>query len=124
MRIDFRKILNQPKDFELSKNMVKFYGSFSKIKKGLVKIEAKIDGKVPLICSRCGNEFDKKIEQKLEILISDGIVNHHELNSIDIIEMENYIDFDIILDSEIGSIKSEIVFCDNCKNLETVKFEF
>jgi len=124
LRIDFRKILNQPKDFELSKNMVKFHGSFSKIKKGLVKIEAKIDGKVPLICSRCGNEFDKKIEQKLEILISDGIVNHHELNSIDIIEMENYIDFDIILDSEIGSIKSEIVFCDNCKNLETVKFEF
>jgi len=124
LRIDFRKITNQPKNFQLSKDLVKFYGHFSKIKRNLVKIDADLQGRVPLICSRCGNEFEKDLKQKLEILVSDGIINHHELKNLDIIEMENCIDFDYIFESEIESIKSEINFCNNCKDLETVEFEF
>jgi len=124
LKIDFRKIPSQSKHFELSKNLIKFYGSFSKVKTNLVKIDGKIEGGVLLNCSRCGIEFNKSLEQKLEILVSDGPVNHHELNNFDIIEMENYIDFDFIVESEIESIKSDLNLCEKCKDLKTIEFEF
>ena len=124
MVIEFRKISSQKKDFELSKDLVKFYGSFFKLKKDLVEINGKIEGDLSLVCSRCGNEFDKKIDQDLKLYISNGIVNHHKLNSFDIIETDSFVDFDFILSSELESIRSDLCFCNLCQNTKVVEYEF
>jgi len=123
LKIDFRKISNQAKNFELSKDLIKFRGSFSKIKNNLVEINGEIKGNISLVCSRCGCEFDEDLKQELELLVSDGIINHHELKSIDVIEMKDFLDFDFILNSELESIKSDLCFCANCKDLEEIEIK-
>jgi len=128
MKIEFRKIPNIPKEFEISSNSVKFLGIFSKITNKLVKIEANIIGDYDVECCKCGNKIIKKLNEKNIFIISDGIFSS-ENNDIDeeiIVEVDNHIvDFDEILQSELESIKSDYYICDNCTtNKRFVDIEF
>jgi uncharacterized metal-binding protein YceD (DUF177 family) len=125
LKIEFRKITKTPKNFEINlDNSVKFLGNFYKISPKLVKCEGKIIGDIIVDCCRCGDEFKYHLDNKIDILVSDGEVNHHDLKHFDVIELDQFVDFDFIAWSEIESLKSDLIACDKCQNIQNIEYEF
>lgn len=117
MKIEFRKVPFQEKKFNSYLNSVKIEGTFCKISTNLVKIEAKLVGKVLVNCYRCGVDIDKDIDEDISLLVSDGIFNKSEDSEDIVIEIDNHIiDFNYIIQSEIESYKSDYHICNNCEN--------
>lgn len=82
----------------------------------LVKLKAKITGKLETICARCGKDLELQIDENIELLISDGIYESTD-DELDVVETNNsVIDFDDIVQSEIESIKSDYHVCSDCIN--------
>ena len=54
MKIEFKKIPQEKKEFNTSLNSVKIEGTFCRISSSLVKIEASLIGNIEIDCSRCG----------------------------------------------------------------------
>jgi len=114
MKIDLRKIPNTEKEFENNFNSVRIQGIFCKVTPRLVKIDSKIIGNVEITCSRCGEEYEKKLDEKLIFFESDGIYEGKE--DILVLESEDgFIDFDEICQSEIASLLSEYHLCKECE---------
>jgi hypothetical protein len=117
MKIKFKKIPKQPKNFIYEFVSVKFFGTFAKISSKLAKIQSQIDGELEVTCYRCGGNFKKLFNEKIDFLLSDGIYlldDERDLDKI-IIEIDNHIvDFENICQSEIESFKSDYHKCKNC----------
>lgn len=113
MKIEFRKISQEPKNFSLNLKDLDFdiniNGSIAKVKNNLLKIEASILGKINLICDRSGEEYIKDIDSTLTLFASQGMWNSNHIDEhFDVIEFfDSYIDLDSIFLSEIESIKLE-----------------
>ena len=120
MKVEFRKVPNTAKEFEIISNSVKFLGTFSKISNRLVKIDSEIIGNYEVECCKCGNEISKKIDEKINFTVSDGIFSSEDEKENEIIiEIDNHIiDFEEILNSELESFKSDYYVCDNCDTNE------
>jgi hypothetical protein len=116
MKIEFRKVPNIEKEFEISLNSVKFLGSFSRISNKLVRITSQIEGNLDVECCKCGNSIGKVIDENLIFTVSDGILSTKDEREDEIIiEIDDHIiDFEAILNSELESIKSDYYICDNC----------
>jgi len=116
MKIEFRKVPTSPKELVTNFDSVKIEGTFCKMSQSLVKIDASLQGKTGIQCSRCAEVEDISIDEKLEFLVSDGIFKDKDCEDI-VIEVENgIIDFDEIIESELNSIKSDYHICQNCLN--------
>jgi len=119
MKIDFRKVPLQKKDFLIESNSVKFLGSFSKISSKLVDIDSKIEGNVDVSCCKCGEEFSKLLQENINFLLYDGLYtsdDERDLNKI-IIEVEGgVIDFEELLQGELESFRSDYHICKSCEN--------
>ena len=117
MKIEFRKVPLQKSKFEFEQNSVKFLGTFSKMSSKIVKLDANISGKCQVDCCKCGKDFSKHIDEKLECLLSDGICSSDNDEELVIIEVEDHIiDFSNILNSELESFKSDYHLCSDCQN--------
>ncbi len=116
MKIEFRKVPNNEKDFEIDLNSVKFLGTFSKISNKLVIINSRIVGKHTVLCCKCGNEIEILLDEAQVFKVSDGIFSSdEEENGEIIIECDNHIiDFEDILNSELESINSDYHICSIC----------
>ena len=116
MKIELRKIPFNKSDFETSLNDIKFKGSFYKETPNIAKIEAILSGEVEVECVKCLNNFTKKVEEELKLIITDRVYNGFD-DEYDVIEINsNIIDFDDIITSEIESIKLEYDnICEKCK---------
>jgi len=116
MQIEFRKVPNIEKEFEISLNSVKFLGTFSRISNKLVKITSQIKGNLDVECCKCGNSISKDLDESLVFTVCDGILSTQEEKEDEIIiEIDDHIiDFEEILQSELESIKSDYYICDNC----------
>ena len=117
MKIEFWKVPINSTEFQIESNSVKFLGNFSKISNKLVKIEGQIKANCEVLCCKCGNQFNIDIDEKSNLMVSDGIYSsQNEDEDFIIIEIEDHIvDFDSILHSEIESIKSEYYVCQSCQ---------
>ena len=117
MKIEFRKVPINSTEFQIESNSVKFLGNFSKISSKLVKIEGQIKANCEVLCCKCGNQFNIDIDEKSNLMVSDGIYSsQNEDEDFIVIEVEDHIvDFDSILHSEIESIKSEYYVCQSCQ---------
>ncbi len=128
MKIEFRKVPQQPKDFSLEIASVKFLGTFCKISSKLVDIKSEIDGIVEVNCCKCGTNFDIPFNEKIHFLASDGIYSSNDERDLDkmIIEIDNnFIDFEEILQSELESLRSDYHECDSCsKDETTIELEY
>lgn len=114
MKIDFKKIPQEKKEFSTFLNSVKIEGTFCRISSSLVKIEANLIGNIELDCSRCGALETLDINEELKLLLSDGVFKGNEGEFL-VIEIENsLIDFDEIIQSEVNSIKSDYLLCKDC----------
>ncbi|MBT3279917.1 MAG: hypothetical protein HOF69_03455 [Campylobacteraceae bacterium] len=116
MKIEFRKIPFEAKDFSFTSNSVIFEGNFGKISPTLAKFDAKMSGTIPSSCYKCGENMDLEINETIDFIVSDGIYSDdkHEETVIEV--DNNIIDFDQLIDSEITSINSDYHVCSNCNS--------
>ena len=117
MKIEFRKVPQISKELEIIHNSVKIEGTFCKISQSLVKVDAELKGSTDVDCCRCGATEMIEVDEKLHLLLSDGVYKKDESEYL-VIEVENsLIDFDEIIESELNSIKSDYHMCNECTQL-------
>lgn len=115
MEIVFKKVPVSGVDFETSINDIRFYGTAKKESKNLVQCTGILEGSLVLQCDRCGNEFTYNVNEKVNLYASDGLYESED-DLLDVIEFfEGSVNFDTILQSEVGSIKSDYHYCSTCK---------
>ena len=126
MKIEFKKVPSTEKSFNFETNSVNLEGTFCRMSAKLIKIDAKLSGKIDTDCCLCGKNFDHKLDDDFKILICQGVYDSDTEHELDIIEVDGeFLDFDEILQSEIESIKSDYLACDDCKKEEKqIDFEF
>ncbi len=118
MKIEFRKVPLQPKEFTLEVDSVKFLGTFCKISSKLVDIKSKFSGDIEVNCCKCGTNFTIAVDEEVNFLLNDGVYSSDDERDLDkiIVEVDNgFIDFDEIIKSELESLKSDYHICDDCK---------
>lgn len=114
MKIEFKKVPQITKELEVIYDSVKIEGTFCRISQSLVKVEAVLKGNTDIDCCRCGTTEVIEVDEKLKLLLSDGIYKNDESEYL-VIELDNsLIDFDEIIESELNSIKSDYHICNEC----------
>jgi hypothetical protein len=123
MKVEFRKIPFEPKDFSFSSDSVIFEGNFGKISSTLAKFDAKMSGTITSSCYKCGEEMDLDIDETIDFIVCDGIYSddRHEETVIEV--DDNIIDFEQLINSEIISINSDYHVCKNCNSDELFEKE-
>ena len=117
MKIEFRKVPFTEKKFSNDYNSVNLEGTFCKISSTLTKIDATLLGNTTVSCCRCGDEYTTKVDEKIDILVSDGVFNDPDAEDIVFETHNSVIDFDEICESEISSIKSDYFVCEVCESI-------
>lgn len=111
MKIDF---LNKIKPIvETSYNGVKLEGSLERVSDKVINLKGKIYGKIPHICDRCGKDIILNLDEKVSIILSNGVYNFQTIDNV-IEFFDGKIDFDEVLQSEIEAFKSGYFYCDEC----------
>lgn len=119
----FKKVSKEGVDFSLKYDKINFFGKVYQKSTTIVFLEAKIEGELEHKCDRCAESICLKVDEKIEMLISDGIYKTAEINKtvnqndLAIMEVYNgFINFDEILQSEIESYKSDYHYCTICES--------
>lgn len=117
MKIEFRKIAFEPKNFALNLKDSDFdiaiKGTILRTSDDLIKIDSHLSGEIQLICDRSGEEFMKDLDLHLVLFAKNGkwSKKKHESYSesdenLAVIEIfDNFVDLDAIFLGEIESIK-------------------
>lgn len=117
MKIEFRKIAFEPKNFALNLKDDDFdiaiKGTILRTSDDLIKIDSHLSGKIRLICDRSGEEFMKDLDLHLVLFAKNGkwSAKKHESSgesdeNLAVIEIfDNFVDLDSIFLGEIESIK-------------------
>ena len=117
MKIEFRKVPQTTKELVVDYNSVKIEGTFCKISQSLVKVDAELKGSTDVDCCRCGAAEMIEVDEKLHLLLSDGVYKKDESDYL-VIEIEDsLINFEDIIESELNSIRSDYHICDDCLQL-------
>jgi hypothetical protein len=123
MQILLRKIRETESPFELNRDGLCYSGKFWRSGKHRVKIDGTIEGNLPLVCDRCGEEFSKPVAESFHVEIVDQPLKVDD--SLDVIEcLDGIVDFDMILKSEIASMQSEYHFCPTCQDMDDFEIEY
>jgi len=117
MNIPFRRITKTPTEFEVESDGVTLKGTVVFKERNLVLLQAQLQGEIELTCDICAEDFATILNEKIELLVSDGIYQGFDEN-LDVVEMRDNIDFDELLHTEIELIRSDYHSCQNCKNQE------
>ena len=123
MRIQLRKIREQRSPFRIEKEGLVCCGEFWRTDRQRIGIEGRIEGRTLLTCDRCGETFEKEIEESFTLEASDRPIKVEE--SLDVVEcFDGIVDFDEICASEIAAIRSEYHLCPACGQIEHFEQEF
>jgi len=115
MEVAFKKIPTTGIDFESVIEGFKFSGIAKKESKNLVECKGQLQGSMEHQCDRCGNEFEVEINEDISIYANDGLYDS-DGNLLNVVEFfDDCVNFDIMLESEIGIIKSDYHYCSTCK---------
>ena len=114
MKIVFKKIPQSGVDFKTSFETVRFYGTLEKKSKNLVRCSGKLEGTLTCQCDRCADEISLDIDEKIDILLSDGLYEASK-ELVEVIEFfDESVDLDIVLQSEVETLKSDYHYCSTC----------
>ena len=124
MKILFEKVGTSAKPLELSLQEICLKGTLKKSGYHRVLLDAKMEGRLPLVCDRCGKSFDYLLDAPLKLTLSDQV--SEDKDDLDIIEfLDGIIDVTYILQSEINAIEGAFHYCDSCDGSdETLEIEF
>lgn len=118
MKISFSKIANNQMPFELNSDGLIFNGELEKINQNLVSCKGRIVGEIAHNCDRCGEDINLKLDEDVNLMLSDGIYKDKEENLDDAVEFfDGFINLEEVLTSEIEAFKSDYFYCEKCKNL-------
>jgi uncharacterized metal-binding protein YceD (DUF177 family) len=113
--IAFHKVHHDLIDIEFSKENLSFKGTIHKKKHKFIFLNACLSGNINTDCAWCSQNVTLELDEKVELLLYDGIYESDE-ESYDIIEVVNSeIDIEEIFNSEINLIKSDYHICDSCQ---------
>ena len=114
MKIVFKKIPQSGVDFETSFETVKFNGTLEKKSRNLVQCSGKLEGTLTCQCDRCGENFSLHVDEKIDLLASDGLYETSE-ELVEVMEFfDETVDLDTILQSEVETLKSDYHYCATC----------
>ncbi len=114
MKIVFKKIPQSGVDFETSSDEIKFYGKLEKKSKNLVQCIGRLEGTLVCQCDRCGDDMSLNVNEKVDLLASDGLYESGD-NLLEVMEFfEESIDLNTILLSEVEILKSDYHYCSTC----------
>ena len=117
MKIVFDKVGSTAKPIELEVQGIKLIGTLQKSGYHRVFLDATMDGKLSLVCDRCGQNYDQQITSPLKLTLSDQV--SEDKDDLDIIEfLDGVIDVTYILESEINAIEGAFHYCDQCDGSE------
>ncbi len=117
MNIPFRRITQTPTEFNTSAEGVTLKGEVVFKERNLALLQAQLSGEITLTCDICAEDFATMLNEKIELLVSDGVYKGFN-ETYDVIEIEEKLDFDELIHSEIELIRNDYHSCDNCKNQE------
>ncbi|MDR0746621.1 MAG: DUF177 domain-containing protein [Helicobacteraceae bacterium] len=116
MRIAFARAGNSPIAACVRSGGISLIGSL--VRKGsLVLFSGEIEGSLRLTCDRCAEEYEHRLNEPVELLISDGIFDTQgeEEQPLAVVEMsDGMIDMEAILASEVQSIICDYHRCKKC----------
>ena len=123
MKILFSKITSSPKNYHIDIEDIGADVVLSKNKSNLVKADIELSGKIALECNRCLGQYDKIIQDKLELVLSDK--EYTGRDSLDVIEFfDGKIDIDFLINSEIQLYKDDYNICSLCQELDNYEIEY
>ena len=115
MIVAFKKISTNGIDFEATSGDMSFVGIAKKSQKNLVHCFGKLKGTITHTCDRCANEFTLEVDEEVELFASDGVYEKDE-DLLDVMEFfDGFVNFDTILQSELGIVISDYHYCPTCK---------
>ena len=117
MNIPFRRITKTPTEFEVESDGVTLKGTVVFKERNLALLQAELSGEIVLTCDICAEDFATMLNEKIELLVSDGIYKGFD-ETYDVVEIEDVLDLDALIHSEIELIRSDYHSCENCKKLE------
>lgn len=119
MKIDFKKVVKESKQFDIKNNQTVFQGSFKKVLGGFVEVEGRLSGKMNVICDRCAEEFAIELDDDIHIRLYDGEYASDNDDAIEVQECPTgIIDFDEIARNELTMIEMDYHCCEQCYHLD------
>jgi uncharacterized metal-binding protein YceD (DUF177 family) len=116
MKIVFKKVPITGVDFKTSFEDIKFYGILEKKSRNLVQCSGKLEGTLSCHCARCGDEMSLHVDEKINLLVSDGLYESGE-ELVEVMEFfDETVDLDTILQSEVETLKSDYHYCATCSD--------
>ncbi len=95
---------------------LKLTGISDKLKDGTFIVEGKFQGEVEVECIKCLKTFKRSIDEEVKFKIVRPPFKGFD-EEYDIIEMEKF-DPQLLLESEVESIKNDYNICKECEKLE------
>lgn len=123
MNIPFRRIGSTPQEFEVTNGAATLKGTLVFKQRNLVLMNAHLEGKVSVPCDICAEQFDIMLDDEVDLLLSDGIYNGSD-ETFDVIEMNDNIELDALLHSEIELVRNDYHSCENCIDKEAQNSAF
>ncbi len=115
MDIVLKKVGRSPFKFEKRLDNVTIKGFLEYDNSNLLKLEAVLIGSEEFCCDRCGNSFDKNIDESLKLYVSDGVFLDKESKNLDVIEaLDGTFNIDLFIRSEVELLKNDYNFCQEC----------
>ncbi len=116
MKIPFRKIGTTPQAFTVTQGSAVLNGTLNAYKRNLIQLEGHLTGTMELECDRCAENYDTILDEKLSFLLSDGIFHGND-EDYDVIEvLDETIDLDEILNSELELQRCDYHHCPSCSS--------
>ncbi len=119
MNIPFRRITKTPTEFDTSLEGVTLKGTVVFKERNLALLQAELTGEIVLTCDICAEDFATMLNEKIELLVSNDVYKGFN-ETFDVIEIQEVLDFDEFIHSEIELIRSDYHSCDNCKKQERI----
>lgn len=118
MKIPFARLSAVAYPFRLNLDNVVFEGELKRKDAKLAEIAMQMKGVVYRICDSCGKEMELEIDEKLNLLASNGIFKDEEGKMSDVVEFfDGQIDLIELGISELESYLSDYFYCESCKEI-------
>ncbi len=117
MNIPFRRITSTPTAFKVDAEGVTLEGEVVFTERNLALLKAVLSGEVNLTCDICAEDFATMLNEKIELLISNGIYKGFN-ETYDVVEIQESLDLNEFIHSEVELIKNDYHSCESCKKQE------
>ncbi len=121
MKIFFDKVSYSKKPFKLRVDNITLQGNLNRKDYHKVELDGELNGEIELICYRCGEQFQRRLNSPLTLTLTDRVVEISD--DLDIIEfLDGVIDLDFILNSEIALFRTTTIYVQTVR-VEMLSFE-